>query len=188
MVWATTIDDDMTFTGTITTDVGLADAHGAGAIGTAFSPRIYRRTVNDYIITSIHVDLTGLGVYGTSQNDAIGLAAGGAAYLARYVTANWGVVYRVEVICLETPAGSATITTDIDLASNSSASLAYDDAAGTAECNFGGVAAGATYVDEAPGLTANDYIYLVEGDTTASTGVYTAGMLIIIFYGHPVLS
>ena len=124
-----------------------------------------------------------------TQNDVIGLAAGGAAYLARYVVADWGVVYRVEVICLETPGeGTSTITADIDLASNSSASLAYDGAAGAAECDLGGVATGAVYIDEAPGLTANDYIYLVEGDSGATTGVYDAGMLIITFYGHPVLS
>lgn len=185
---ATTIDDDMTFTGTITTDVAIADAHGAGAIGTAFSPRIYRRTFNDDIITTIHVDLTGLACKGTAQNDVIGLAAGGAAYLARYQVDDWGVVYKVEVNCLETPGeGTATITTDIDIAGNSSASLAYDGAAGTAECNLGGVAGGNSYMVDAPALTDDDYIYLVEGDTAATTGVYNAGQLIIRFYGHQLL-
>jgi len=186
---ATEIGDDMVFTGTMTTDVALDTACGAGAIGTAFTPRIYRRTENDTIITTIHVDLTGLACKGVAQNDVIGLAAGGAAYLAQYTTAAWGVVYRIEVICLETPGeGTATITTDIDIAGNASGALAYDGAAGTAEMDVGGLAAGAIYTDNAPGLTGDDYIYLVEGDTAASTGVYNAGQLIIIFYGHPTLS
>jgi len=187
--WATRIDDPMTFTKPITTDVGQPDSHGAGALGTAFSPRVFQRTFNDHIITTIHVDITGLACKGDAANDVIGLAAGGAAYLCQYTTASFGVVYRVEVICLETPGqGTATITTDIDLAGNSSGTLEYDGAAGEAECNLGGVAAGNSYVVDAPGLTADDYIYLVEGDTAATTGVYNAGQLIIIFYGHPVLS
>ena len=162
---------------------------GAGAIGTAFTPRKYQWTENGHIITEHHVDLTGLACKGDAANDVIGLAAGGAAYLDRYVTSTHGVVYKVEAICLETPGeGTATITADIDIAFNSSAALAYDGAAGAAECNLGGVAAGGVYVVTAPALTANDYMYLVEGDTAATTGVYDAGMLIIRLYGHAVLA
>lgn len=187
MVYATEIGDDITIKGFLKTDVSQDAEYGAGAEGTAFAPRLYRSRVNDFIITTIHVDLTGLKVKGTAQNDVIGLGAGGAAYLARYVTATWGLVYRIEVICLEAPAGSNT-TTDIDIAGNSSASLEYDGAAGAAEMDVGGLAVTAIYTDNAPALTANDYIYLVEGDTAASQGTYTAGQLIIKFYGHALLT
>lgn len=187
MVYATEIGDDITIKGSLTTDEALANAHGAGAVSTSLGPRIYRTTLNDHIITTIHVDLTGLKAKGTAQNDVIGLGAGGAAYLARYTTAEWGLVYRIEVICVETPAGSNT-TADIDIASNSSAALAYDGAAGAAEMDVGGTAVGAIYTDNAPGLTADDYIYLVEGDTAANEGTYTAGQFIIRFYGHAVLT
>lgn len=184
----TTIKDDMAFEGNISMDVSLADAHGAGAIGTAFAPRIYRRTENNHIITSIHVDLTGLKVKGTDQNDVIGLGSGGAAYLARYSSTTWGILYLVEAICLEAPAGSNT-TTDIDIAFNSSASLAYDGAAGSAELNFGGMAVACIYSVTTPGsLTDDDYLYLVEGDTAANEGTYTAGQFIFRFYGHAALS
>lgn len=167
----------------------LTAEHGAGAIGTAVAPKTYRWTENGHIITEIHVDLTGLACKGDAANDVIGLAAGGAAYIGRYVTATCGVVYRAEVLCLETPGeGTATITTDIDIAGNSSAALAYDGAAGAAELNLGGVAAGGSYIVDAPALTANDYLYLVEGDTAATTGVYDAGMLIVRLLGHAVLS
>jgi len=168
----------------------LTAEHGAGVIGTGTAPATYRYTApNGDIITEIQLDLTGLACKGDAANDVIGLAAGGAAYIGRYVTATCGVVYRVEVLCLETPGeGTATITTDIDIAGNSSAILAYDGAAGAAECNLGGLAVGNSYVIDAPGLTANDYLYLVEGDTAATTGVYDAGQLIVRLYGHAVLA
>lgn len=166
-----------------------ATSCGAGAIGTAFTPRKYQWERDGHIITEHHVDLTGLACKGDAAHDVIGLAAGGAAYLDRYVTSTHGVVYKVECICLETPGqGTATITTDIDIAFNSSAALAYDGGAGAAEVDLGGLAAGGVYVVTTPALTANDYMYLVEGDTAASTGVYNAGMLIIRLYGHALLA
>ena len=164
-------------------------SHGAGAIGTAFAPKKYQWEENGSIITEIHVDLTGLAVVGTAANDVIGLAAGGAAYLDQYNVATHGVIYKAEAICLEVPGeGTATITVDIDVAFNASGTLAYDGAAGAAELNFGGMAAGAIYTVTAPALTTADYMYLVEGDTAATTGVYNGGMLIFRLYGHAVLA
>ena len=49
-------------------------------------------------------------------------------------------------------------------------------------------AAGQTGVDDVPAIPADDYFYLGEGDTAASTGTYTAGQFIIRLFGHPVLS
>ena len=98
-----------------------------------------------------------------------------------------GVLYKAEVACLEVRGeGTATITTDIDLAFNSSAVLNYDGAAGTAEINTGGL----TYVGDgfagplSAAPTEADYLYLVEGDDAATTGVYNAGKIMITLYGH----
>lgn len=167
----------------------LTAEHGVGAIGTAFAPRTYRYTREGTIITEIHVDLTGLACKGDAAKDAIGLAAGGAAYIGRYVVATNGVVYRVEMSCLEAPGeGTATITSDIDLGAEDAADTAYDGAVDDVVIDTGGLAAGKTYVNDAPALTANDYLYLVEGDTAASTGVYNAGQVIVRLFGHAVLS
>ena len=186
--FATTIKDDMTFEGTITTHISQAGEHGAGAVSTAFAPRLYRRIENGHIITTIHVDLTGLAVVGTAAKDAIGLAAGGSAYIGRYVTATYGIVYKIEMSVVETPGeGTATITLDIDLGAED-VETAYDGAVDDVVINTGGIAAGGTYQNLVPALTANDYIYLIEGDTAATTGVYNAGQLIITFWGHPVIS
>jgi len=192
------IDGDFTIAGTlgvvgvVTTDVLQSAEHGAGAIGTGTqtAPQTYRRTENGIIITTIKFDITGLAVKGTSANDVIGLAAGGAAYLGRNVVATNGVIFRAEMSCIELPGqGTATITQDIDIATNSSAALIYDGAAGANKLfNTAALVAGETVVNNVPALTANDYFYLVEADTAATTGVYNAGQFIIKLFGHALLT
>lgn len=182
-------------TGNVTGEVtalGSAESaeHGAGAIGTGVAPATYRyNDANGDIVTEIQIDLTGLACKGDLAKDAIGLSAGGAAYIGRYVVATCGVVYRVEMLCLETPGeGTATITTDIDLGAEDVGTTAYDGVVDDVVINTGGLAAGRSFVNDAPALTANDYLYLVEGDTAATTGVYNAGQVIVRLYGHAVLS
>jgi|GEM_PF-1324515 len=161
--------------------------HGAGAVGTGVAPATYRYTRDGVIITDIEIDLDGLKCKGDAAKDAIGLT--GAAYIGRYVTATCGIVFRVELICLEAPGeGTATITADIDLGADDEATIAYDGAVDDVVINTGGIAAGCTYVDDVPALTANDYLYLVEGDTTAATGIYNAGQIIVRLYGHALLA
>lgn len=182
-------------TGNVTGDVtgeisilGSAETaeHGAGAIGTAFAPRTYRYNLpNGDICTEIQIDLTGLDSSGTA-NDVIGLSTGGAAYIGRYVAATYGVVYRVEMICLEVPtAGDA----DIILVQGSAADEAFDDTvANTAAiCDgTGDWVLGETIVNNAAALTANYYLYLTQGASDDAT--YTAGQFLIRFYGHAALS
>lgn len=186
-----TVTGDLTVAGVTTfTDTVVTAEHGAGAIGTSVVPATSRRTVNGTIITEIKIDLTGLACKGDAAKDAIGLAAGGkAAYIGRYVVATYGVVYRVEMICLEAPGeGTATITADIDLGAEDHGNIVYDGPVDDVVINTGGLAAGKVFINNVPALTANDYLYLVEGDTAATTGVYNAGQIIVRLYGHPVLT
>jgi hypothetical protein len=151
----------------------LAAEHGAGAIGTGVAPETYRYTQNGTIITEIKIDITGLGCKGDAQGDAIGLVAGGDAYIGQYVVATNGIVYRIEMICLETPAGSATSTLDIDLMAEDDSDVAYDGPVDdTVLARAGSWAAGQTIIDNVPALTANDYLYLGEGDTAATNSPY----------------
>ncbi len=170
-------------------DNDIGQTWGAGAIGNGVAPKAFRRTENGVIVTTLKIDISGLAVKGDAANDVIGLAAGGAAYIYRNEVAKNGVIFRAEIICVETPGeGTATITTDIDFAFNSSAILAYDGAASAAEINTGGFAnAGKMASDDDLNLTEGDYMYIVEGDTAATTGVYNAGQFIIRLYGHPTL-
>jgi hypothetical protein len=169
-------------TGAITQDVLQAATHGAGAIGTYAAPKTYIRTVNGEIVTTIKVDLTGLASVNTSD-DVIGLAAGGAAYLLQYIAATHGIVYKIEMSCIETPAGGGT---DINVVSNASGVLAWDGAGGTTYgINGGAQAAGMTVQNLVSGLTTTHYLYLTIG--TGSAGTYTAGQLIIKLFGHAAL-
>jgi hypothetical protein len=162
---------------------------GAGLLGTGSPtyPRHYMWTDSGIIVHQYEVDITGLGCKGDAANDVIGLAAGGAAYLDQVTLATHGIIYRAEMTCLEVPGeGTATITADIDLGYDTLATLVYDGAADGAA-----IAAGAAWTlgktvvseDTATGFAANNYLYLTEGDTAATTGVYNAGKFVIRLYG-----
>jgi len=188
---ATTQTGALTQVGATTNDVLQSAEHGAGAIGTGTigAPQTYRRTENGVIIKTIKFDITGLGVVGTAAKDAIGLVAGGAAYIGRYVVATDGICFRIELFCIEVPGeGTATITQDIDIGAEDSAATIYDGAVDDIIVNSAALVAGEQVVVDAPALTANDYIYIIEGDTAATTGVYDAGQFILKFYGHPLLT
>ena len=164
----------------------LPAEHGAGAIGTAFAPRTYRYTRDGSIITEIEIDLTGLGARGTA-NDIIGLEADAPpAYIGRNVIATNGIIYRVEMTCLEVP---LTGDADVILCAGSLATQHWDDAVtnrieicdGTSDW-----ALGETIVNNAPAITADYYYYLTQGATDDAN--YTAGQFLIRFYGHAALA
>lgn len=173
-------------TGDLTPAVETAE-HGAGVIGTSSfgAPKTYRWTEAGVIITQIKIDLTGLASKNTA-NDIIGLVAGGAAYLGRNVVATNGVIFKVEMACIELPAGGDT---DIDLVAGSAATDVYDGAVTNAAVliNGGTQAAGQVLQTLVPKITANYYYYLTTGAGTTAAA-YTAGQFIITFYGHALLA
>ena len=178
-----------TITGAITSNVLQSATYGAGLIGTAegnyTSPKTYRRTENGIIITTIKFDLTGLASSGTTE-DAIGLAAGGEAKLYQNVVADNGIIFKAELSCIELPAGTS-VATDIDIATNSSGTIAYGGAVSTAKLiNGASLAAGQTVQNLLPAMTANHYLYIVEG--TGSAGTYTGGQFVLTMYGHALLA
>jgi hypothetical protein len=168
---------------TITTAAEAAE-HGAGAIGTGAAPATYRRSENGIIITEIKVDLQGLASVATA-NDVIGLSAGGNAYIGRNVVAANGIIYKIELICVETPAGGDN---DVNVVANASGALAYDGAGGTTYgVNGGDAVAGQVVENLVQGLTANHYFYLTAG-TGDTAAAYTAGQFIVRLHGHAVLA
>ena len=192
---STTLSGPLTVTSGFIGDIVhavLPAEHGAGVIGTGgqTAPQTRRWVENGVIITQIKFDISGLGVKGTSANDVIGLVAGGVAFIGRNVVATNGVIFKAALACIEAPGeGTATITQDIDIATNSSAALIYDGAAGSNKLiNTATLVVGEVVENLVPGLTANDYYYIVEADTTAVTGVYNAGMFILTTWGHAVLA
>ncbi len=170
-----------------TSSTVLPQENEPGANGTQSDVITTRRTVNGVIITEIKIDLTGLDSSGT-ENDIIGVADPGSdvAYFGRNVVAKNGVIYRVELICIETPAGGDD---DFLLVAGSADDETFDDTVtNTATlCDTGGAfAAGKTIVNNVPAITPNYYYYLTQGGAT--DGEYSAGQLIIRTYGHAILA
>lgn len=188
-IWYDTTNDVLKiYSGSAWSELGSSQAaltaeHGAGAIGTGVAPATYRRTENGIIITEIKIDLTGLNCGGTAD-DAIGLLATDACYIGRNVVATNGILFKAELICLETPAGGST---DVNVVENTLADIQEDEAAGVDYLiNGGTAAAGLSVVRLEPAITANDYWYLASGGTTNAT--YTAGQFIFRTYGHALLT
>ena len=159
-----------------------------GIIKEALSNAMFRVELeNGHIITEIHIDLTGLKGAGNTARDVLGLDAG-ASYIGRYVVATYGVVYRIEMMCIEVPAGCGSLT-DIDLEAEASGSLIKDGiCSDEVLCATGGLAAGQMLVNNVPAIVANRYLYLTEGDTSGDDSVFTAGQYIIRFYGHALIT
>ena len=165
--------------------VAVAAEHGAGAIGTGAVPATYRWVENGVIITRIKIDLQGL-TCGGSADDVIGLAAATPpAYIGRNVVATNGIIFKVEMACIEVPAGG---NADVNFVTGSAATDVYDAAVtgASVKLNSGTLAAGTTIQSLVPAITANHYYYLTCGASTAAA--YTAGQLIITTYGHPLLT
>ena len=167
----------------IQTSTTLAAEHGAGMTGGTAAPITTRRTVNGTIITEIKVELQGLQSSG-SANDIIGKGTT-PAFIGKNVVATNGVIFKIEMACIEVP---ATADTDINLVSGSAGTDDFDEAVTGAavEINGGAQAAGMVTVNLVPAVAADYWFYLTCGTGGAET--YSAGQLIITLYGHPVLT
>ena len=172
-------------TGDIVATAAASVEYGAGFIGTAFTPTITRRTEGGVIITQTKFDLTGLAS-STTANDVIGLVTDTpVSFLGRNVIANNGIIFKLELTCLETPVGGDL---EINIVANSSAALKYDSAGGTTYLSdSGALQIGQTISNLVPQLTTNHYFYAT-GGASGTAAAYTAGQFILTTYGHAVLA
>tara|TARA_R110000787_G_C13288018_1_gene433252 strand:+ start:168 stop:746 length:579 start_codon:yes stop_codon:yes gene_type:complete len=164
---------------------------GGGADGSDGGVTTNIRKVNGEIITTILVDIEDLLCSGTVK-DIIGEDGVAAAYIGRIITAKNGIVYKIEMACIEKPAGSNT-SLDIDLVSSSHSlaeDVVYDSGAGAHELSL--IAAGGNWATGMRKMSAvglnwanlpNDYLYLTNGSGDNSGGTFTAGKFLIKLYG-----
>ena len=158
--------------------------HGAGIIGTGATPTTYRWTDGGVIVTQIKIDLAGIASV-ASANDVLCLTAGGVCFIGRNVVATNGVIFGIELTCIETP---LTGDNDINVVVNSSAVLTTSGAGGTTYGVDGGNGvAGQTVALTVQGLTEGHYYYLTGGAGDVAN-TYTAGQYIITTYGHALLT
>lgn len=161
--------------------------HGGGFPSACLSTSV--NNVGGVIETTVLVDLAkGAGSGGTA-NDVIGtdnVADAGGAYIAELSDEVNGVLFAVKFSCIEVPTGGDP---DINLVFSATSTDAHDAAvtSGTVLLDNGDLtlgesattAAGATVI--AGGTNALPYVYLTSGDAT--NAAYTAGKIIVTFYG-----
>ena len=167
------------------------NATGAGADGSDGGITTRIQKINGEIITTILVDIQDFLCSGTVK-DVIGEDGAAAAYIGRITTAKNGIVYKIEMACIEKPAGSNT-SFDIDLVSSPhsrSEDQTFDGGAGSNELPL--ITTGTDWLVGMRKMSAvnlnwanlpGDYIYLANGSGANSGGTYTAGKFIIKLYG-----
>lgn len=160
---------------TLATEAGTGFTSGTGTI---YKSAVFK--AGGVITTQILVDITGADDF--AAGDIIGKSGSTAvAHLGQITAARNGTIFSVRMTCLELPAGGDV---DIDLYSATEATGKPSDAiSGLTETqliNAGDWTAGA--VKLADTVAAGQYLYLVNGDTTA--GTYTAGKYLIELFGY----
>ena len=164
-----------------------AATYGAGMISTEVAPATYiSKLANGDIVTTVDIDLTGLKK-ANDVGDAIGLDGTDGAYFLQYSTATHGILYRIEVSCLELPTGT-NVLKDVDVIAQSAADVAYDDdvSGGTALLTMGGnMAKGQTFTNETVSPpTDTHYLVLADGATSTGAALFTAGKITVRLYGR----
>ena len=184
--------------GTITssgiTTAGLLGAAGVaagGGVSGAGSLATYVAKINGEFVTTILVDIAGL-IDSGYNNKVIGDSDEAAAYLTQLTSTANGLIYKIEMSCIEAPttgnadinlyanpsslAEGATVTSGGELLLDSNASWSLgrrivSPASGSALAN-------------AVTSAASQYIYLAQGTMGGSSdATYGAGKFIIKFYG-----
>ena len=192
---AATFSSTLASTGLITATGGIGGAtvarHGTdGLAGTGTAPTVNILTVGDEIITTIKIDLTGLG-QSNDVGDVIGRTGVNNAYLITYAAATHGVIHKVEISCPELPTSSSNNLLDFDIISCDETTLTLNgNAAGATNpisitAMAGNIALGQTYQDLTAGVpnADGDALYLCEGAASGGADTFTAGMLVVKLFG-----
>tara|TARA_B100001094_G_scaffold184497_1_gene178729 strand:+ start:1302 stop:1868 length:567 start_codon:yes stop_codon:yes gene_type:complete len=146
--------------------------------------------INEEFITTILIDIEDL--YSTSTvGGAIGENSGTNSYITRLSTDVNGVIYKAEMGCIETPAGT-NAETDIVLAAISAAPDTGDDVTRGSGYQILVDLAGAWAIGKSmdAGLSTNygdlnnKYLFLHGGASAVRGGQYTAGKFVIKLYGY----
>lgn len=157
---------------------------GPGVVSTDFgAPEIRVYHNGPRVETLISFSVKGLAGVATAA-DAIGLAAGGAAYLMQWNNEINGVCTRAELSCVKAPTGGGSA--DIAIVSHADNDKIYDNPLGTDYiADFAGAAtAGKTIVNNNPALVDNEHVYISTGDGSFDTNAMTNGFFTLSLHGH----
>lgn len=174
--------------GDVAFGVASTSVPGAGLLSTEVAPSVRVSQINDEVVTTIKLDLTGLD-HSNALGDIVGLGAGGAATLLQYKVATHGILTRAEIHCIELPTASSNPLLDFDIISDDAGTLVEDQAPSTNNvtvlASAADVAKGKVIEDTALGVpTDEQYLYLCVGAAPGGAATHTAGKLVIKLFGH----
>ena len=163
------------------------NAHGGGFPAACLTTSV--DNVGGIIQTTVLVDLGKGAGSGGGVDDVIGtdnVADAGGAYIADLTDAVNGVLFAVKFSCIEVPTGGDP---DVNLVFSATGDDAHDAAVttGTVLLDNGDLTLGESATTAAAtaviagGTNALNYVYLTSG--AATNAAYTAGKLVITFYG-----
>ena len=145
------------------------------------------------IVTTIQLDLENLS--GSSDaglcigNAEAAIAGSSPAFLYEHSNTTNGILYKIDISCLELPAGGAA-NKDFDIEGATTGLFEHgdnpDDDPYTAYEMGGNIALQQTITDSTVNSSDGDFFYLTAGAAGAATAAkFTAGKLVIRFYGRP---
>lgn len=171
--------------GSLKTHITGSGTYGSGMQGTGNDYKYNVMELNNEKITTIVVDFQGLSS-SADTNDIIGLSGSSDASLFRYYNNVHGSIYKIEIGCAEALVGGEPHLT---LKFSGSAQSTYANISQSANIILstgGDLDTGEliSNVNSALSTVPNDtdFIYLVNG-TSGTDGAYTAGKIIVKFYG-----
>jgi hypothetical protein len=173
---------------------GKTSTAGSGLqSGSIAAPVTRVSNIGGDIVTTIQLDLQDLSGSSTSGEcigNAEAAAAGSSpAFLYEHSDTVNGILYKIDISCLELPAGGAA-NKDFDIEGATTGLFEHgddpDDDPYTAYTMGGNIAKGQTIVDTTVSSGDGDFFYLTTGAAGAATAAkFTAGKLVIRFYGRP---
>jgi hypothetical protein len=154
----------------------LTAGSGFTGTGTLHKSSVIRH--GDIIITRIFVDLTDL-LSTSGAGNVIGGNNSNPSHIGQITAAKNGTIFHASMICTEAP---TTGDADINLHAVGDSAIAKGSSAGGSTVLNGGTQSRNTETLPSGTLpTANQYLYLAQGGTTA--GTYDAGQLLIELHG-----
>lgn len=175
------------FMRSVTDDSLHSQSGGVGFDGIAEAHKVSIVRNGDLIKTEIYLDITDLNSK-AADDDIIGQTADGEAWFAQITAARNGTIYKGKISCIEVPTGGdpnialwaadeATGVEDTDITDLTETELEESHGDGT-----DWLAGDEIDIDDAL-PTADQYLYLVQGDGSGTTATYTAGIFLIEFWG-----
>ena len=162
----------------------LSAGVGIEGIALVYSTSILR--IGKLIKTELFIDLTGLNSKAT-DGDIIGLDGSGEAWIVQLTEELNGTVYKAQMSCIELPTNgdpNIALWEAVESTGVEDTLITLLDETELLQSQNDGTdwAAGDSFALSAI-PTMGEYLYLVQGDATGTTGTYTGGQFWLEFWG-----